>query len=111
MNYMCIWRWWCEGRVGRAKVKGGEPGGGGLRPCSCLRLCCQSTYSRRRFAVARVLEPIHLFLHCHSPHTPGLAVFKAVKISADGPGTYVLRAASATRKVAVADALVTVQVS
>jgi len=40
----------------------------------------------------------------------GIAVFKGVKLSADGPGAYLLRAASATRKVAVADAVVTVQV-
>ncbi|GBF97420.1 hypothetical protein Rsub_09586 [Raphidocelis subcapitata] len=40
----------------------------------------------------------------------GAAVFKGVKLSADAPGAYVLRASSATRKVAVSDALVTVQV-
>jgi hypothetical protein len=40
----------------------------------------------------------------------GVAVFKGVKLSAEGPGAYVLRAASATRKVAVSDAVVTVQV-
>lgn len=37
-------------------------------------------------------------------------MFKGVKLSADGPGSFVLRAASATRKVAVEDATVTVQV-
>ena len=37
-------------------------------------------------------------------------MFKGVKLTADGPGSYVLRAASASRKVAVADAAVTVEV-
>lgn len=37
-------------------------------------------------------------------------MFKGVKVAADAPGAYVLRAGSATRKVAVSDALVTVQV-
>ncbi|KAI8466921.1 MAG: hypothetical protein J3K34DRAFT_524164 [Monoraphidium minutum] len=41
----------------------------------------------------------------------GAALFKAVRLTAEAPGAYVLRAASATRKVAVADATVAVQVA
>jgi hypothetical protein len=55
--------------------------------------------------------------HAHDPppalpphNLPGVAVFKGVKLAADAPGTFTLRAASATRKVAVADAAVSVAV-